>query len=265
MRLSVDHRTTYRFSAPQARLVQLLRLTPPSTHDQAVAAWRIDIDCDAKTRTHRDGFGNVTTMLYVEGPVTSLEIAVTGEVLTSPSSGVVHGAAEPLPPPVFLRQTERTVPDAAITGWAHGVGGGGGLERLNRLNVALNARFEMARSRPEPGLTAAAAFTRDRLPPRDLAHLFVTCARLLGVPARYVSGYSLDVDGHRPSPHGWAEAYVEGTGWVGFDPSTARSPEDRHVRVAVALDAAGAAAVSGSRMGEGTEALDVDVAVHRER
>lgn len=264
MRLTVDHRTTYRFSLPQTRLVQLLRLTPPSTHDQAVAAWRIDVDCDAKTRAHRDGFGNLTTMLYVEGPVTSLEVAVTGEVLTSHSGGVVHGAVEPLPPPLFLRHTPLTAPDEEITEWAQRVGGSDLLDRLHRLNAALGERFEVARTRPEPGLTAAEAFARDQLTPRDLAHLFIAGARVLGAPARYVSGYALESDDHRPSPHGWAEAYVERIGWIGFDPCIALSPEERHIRVAMALDATGAAAVSGSRLGEGTEALDVDVVVHRE-
>lgn len=264
MRLTVDHRTTYRFSAPQTRLVQVLRLTPPSTHDQAVAAWRIDVDCDAKMRAHHDGFGNATTMLYVEGPVTSIEIAVTGEVLTSHSDGVLHGTAEPLPPPLFLRSTALTTPDEAVTDWVRKVGGNDLLDRLHRLNEALAYRFEVARTRPEPGLTAAEAFTRDRLTPRDMAHLSVTAARVLGAPARYVSGYALDGDDHQPSPCAWAEAYVERIGWIGFDPCVAQSPEERHIRVAVALDASGAAAVSGSRLGDGTEVLDVDVVVHRE-
>jgi hypothetical protein len=77
MRLSIDHRTSYRFSAPQSRLVQMLRLTPEDTHDQTVAAWRIDVDCDARLRTTRDGFGNIVTMLYAEGPLTAIEVAVS--------------------------------------------------------------------------------------------------------------------------------------------------------------------------------------------
>ena len=59
MRLSIDHRTTYRFTAPQGRVVQLLRVTPPDTHDQTVAEWHIAVDCDARVREHRDGFGNL--------------------------------------------------------------------------------------------------------------------------------------------------------------------------------------------------------------
>ena len=63
MRLSIDHLTRYRFTAPQGRIVQLLRMTPENTHDQTVASWHVAVDCDARMRRHRDGFGNCTTML----------------------------------------------------------------------------------------------------------------------------------------------------------------------------------------------------------
>ena len=267
MRLSVDHRTTYRFTAPQSRVVQLLRLTPGNSHDQTVASWRVHVDCDARLREGRDGFGNQVTMLYAEGPLTTIEIALHGEVLTSHSAGVVLGVAEPLPPALYLRPTDATAPDAAIVDWARDAAGGGELlERLHALNRALSARFAIERGRGEPGLSAAAAWTRESVTPRDLAQIFCVAARSLGAPARFVSGYHLwETDGeHRPAPHGWAEAHVAGLGWVGFDPTTGRSPEEEYVRVAVALDAAGAAPVAGSRLGEGAEELEVDVAVSRE-
>jgi transglutaminase-like putative cysteine protease len=263
MRLRVEHHTTYRFTEPQARLVQLLRLTPENTHDQTVASWHVDVSCDARLRDGRDGFGNRVTTLYATGPLDGLEITVTGEVLTSHASGVVRGTAEPLPPALFRRSTPATAADAAIRDWTAALGGEGVLDRLHRVNGALHERFGVARERPEPGLTAADAFGRDRVAARDLAQLFCAATRSLGSPARYVSGYRLLGDEHRASPHGWAEAWVDGIGWIGFDPCLGASPEDGHVRVAVALDAAGAAPVAGSRLGEGEERLDVDVSVER--
>ncbi len=262
MRLSIDHRTIYRFSAPQGRLVQMLRMTPENNHDQTVAAWQIHVDCDAKMRPGRDGFGNAVTMLYVEGPIRGIEIEVSGEVLTSHSNGVLHGVAEVLPPALFLRATAMTPADAAIIGWAADlVGDTPKLAALHRINKALTARFAFDAKRPEPGLAASAAFTLATATSRDLAQIFVVAARSLGAPARYVSGYALVEGEHRPTPHGWAEAFVDGIGWIGFDPCTGRSPEEDYVRVAASLDAAGAAAVAGSRLGEGNEELDVDVSV----
>ena len=265
MRLSIDHRTVYRFETAQDRLVQLLRVTPENTHDQTVASWDIAVDCDARMRRHRDGFGNCTTMLYCEGPLASIEIAVTGEVVTSHSDGVLHGTFEPLPPTMFLRTTATTLADDAIADFARSLRRGDGeIALLHRLNDALAARFARDPGRPEVGLTASAAFGRDSATPRDLAHIFIAAARHLSIPARYVTGYCDLVGDRRPTPHGWADAHVDGLGWVGFDPSLGQSPEEHHVRVAVALDAVGAAPVAGSRLGEGAERLDVAVVVQAE-
>jgi transglutaminase-like putative cysteine protease len=266
MRVSVDHRTTYRFSAAQSRLVQMLRMTPPNSHDQTVASWRIEVDCDARLREGRDGFGNHVTMLYVDGPIDSIEIAVVGDVLTTHSDGVLHGVSEVLPPGLYLRSSPATPPDPAIAAFAAEVAGGADrLSALHQLNDAFHQRFAIDLRRPEPALDAGAAFTRNGATPRDMAQMFAVAARSLGVPARYVSGYSVAafLDRHRPTPHGWAEAYVDGIGWIGFDPCTARCPEEEYVRVAVALDAVGAAPVAGSRLGDGDEELDVDVQVLR--
>ena len=266
MRLSIDHRTTYRFSEPQARVVQLLRMTPRNTHDQIVADWHIALDCDARITEGRDGFGNATTMLYIDGPVDRIDLSVTGEVVTSHSDGVLHGTLEPLPARLFLRDTPLTRADAAITAFARAQAGSDGdtIAALHRLNGAVGERFALSRGRPDPGLSAADAFTRSAATPRDLAHVFIAAARAIGVPARYVTGYCDIHDGNRPAPHGWADAWVEGLGWVGFDPMLGLSPEEHHVRVAVGSDAVGASPVAGTRMGEGDERLDVAVSVNAE-
>lgn len=266
MRLSIDHRTTYRFSEPQVRVVQLLRMTPQNSYDQTVVSWHLSVDCNARTTRHRDGFGNATTMLYCEGAIDSIEIAVSGEVVTSHSSGVLRGASEPMPPALFLRDTPVTAPDAAIRAFAEAASAAadGSLAALHRLNRAVHERFTPIDTRPEAGLPATAAFTRATGTARDLAQIFIAAARATGVPARYVTGYCDLTGTSHPTPHAWAEGYVDRLGWVGFDPTLGLSPEEHHVRVAIALDAAGAAPVAGSRLGEGEEMLDVAVTVMRE-
>jgi transglutaminase-like putative cysteine protease len=266
MRLAIDHRTTYRFTSPQARLTQLLRLTPEDTHDQSVAGWHLHVDCDARLRYGRDGFGNRTTMLYVEGPIDSIEIHVSGEVLTNRSHGIVHGGHEPLPPELFLRETPLTKSSAEIADFASAISETDPVARLHALNLAIHRRFALCRGRPVAGRTAIEAFAEGAVSSRDLAQVFVSAARSLGVPARYVSGYSpacIDVEDGRPAPHGWAEAHVAGLGWVAFDPCTGLCADEAYARVAVALDSAGAAPVAGSRLGEGDEVLDVDLHVDR--
>ena len=203
-------------------------------------------------------------MLYAGGPIEEIEIAVAGEVLTGEIDGVVHGTHETLPPALFARDTDVTRPDEAIADFA-AAARGGGRARLEALNAALHGRFALTHDRPEYGLTVADAFLRGTATSRDMAQIFVSATRTLGVPARYVSGHCLTCEEgtDRPTTHGWAEAYVDGAGWIGFDPSFGRVIDETYVRVAQGLDSTQAAPIAGSRLGPGREWLDVDVQVER--
>jgi transglutaminase-like putative cysteine protease len=63
--------------------------------------------------------------------------------------------------------------------------------------------------------------------------------------------------------HAWAEANIDGLGWVGFDVSNGISPDTRYVRVATGLDYSEAAPVSGTRFGDTRESLSVQVQVQQ--
>jgi transglutaminase-like putative cysteine protease len=248
MRLSVDQRTLYRFARPRSRLVQLLRLTPDDNDDQAIADWDVHVDCDARLRTGRDGFGNRIVMLYVEGPVETIELSVAGEVLTNPAGGVVHGSVEPLPPALYLRATELTPAEPLIAAFALAAGGRthDGVEQLRLINGALHRRCSWQANADLRGVSQA--FEHEFAAAADLAHMFIVAARSLGVPARYVSGYRATAS-EDAAPHAWAEAHIDGLGWVTFDPATGSPTDEGYIRVAVALDAAGAAPLAGPGLG----------------
>jgi transglutaminase-like putative cysteine protease len=264
MRISIDHSTQYRFTEPQARVIQLLRLMPSDTQDQTVVAWRIDVDVDARLREATDGFGNAVTMLYAEGPVEALRISVSGEVLTLDGQGVVRGASEPQPPALYRRATPRTRAGAELIDFAQYAMDGADdvLDGLHRLNLALQDRFDYAPAERDQGWSASAAFLLERVGARDLAHMFIAAARGMALPARYVSGYRTRAGQQAEcAPHAWAEAWIEGLGWVAFDPSAGICADEHYVRVAIGLDAAGAAPIVGHRIGAGEEVLDVDLNV----
>jgi len=265
MRLYVHHRTEYRFSEPQARLVQLLRLTPGSHIGQNVVDWRIDVDCNARLRGGRDGYGNETTMLYVDGPIESISIAVDGSVLTEDKAGMVRGAAETLPPLLYMQSTPLTAADAAIADFAQDIAARGRdpLDRMHRLMGALHERLRFDAGRRDPGRTAIATFGEGRGVRQDAAHVFIAAARAIGLPARYVSGHVYRDDGGalQEAAHGWAEAHLPDYGWIGFDAAHDHCPDARYIRVAIGLDYRDAAPLSGSRLGGGAEELDVGVRI----
>jgi transglutaminase-like putative cysteine protease len=98
---------------------------------------------------------------------------------------------------------------------------------------------------------------------QDFAHVFISAARFLGYPSRYVSGYLFKPDAppEQEAGHGWAESHLPDLGWVGFDATNAVCPTEAYVRVAVGLDYLGAAPVRGSRHGGAGEHLKVQVSV----
>lgn len=261
MRLTIDHRTRYHFSEPQARVVQLLRMTPLDFAGQTVVDWRIDVDCDARLREGRDGYGNITTMLYIDGPVDAVSIMVRGDVLTDDLAGCVKGTLEPLPHLFFTRATALTHADDAVCALAKP--GNASLEHAMALNAAVKAAVAVEPGRTPKTRTAAEALAEGRGSVRDCAHVLLAAARAAGYPARLVSGHCLDGPnaGSHKSAHCWTELFVEGAGWIAFDPSTGRLPGDTYVRVAVGLDAGDSTPLSGTRRGGGIEELDVEVRV----
>lgn len=93
-------------------------------------------------------------------------------------------------------------------------------------------------------------------------HIFIAAARISGFPARYVSGYLMKT-GEQAASHAWAEAYVAGLGWVGFDPSNRMSPDETYVALATGRDYRDTAPVSGIRLGQALETLAVHITVEQ--
>lgn len=265
MRLTITHRTNYRFSQPLLNVVQMLRLTPLACLNQTVLNWRIDVDCDARLREARDGYGNCIHTLYVDEPINSLSITASGQVITEDRSGVVSGLPGELPPAVFLRPTELTAPDDALRAFAAQVMSNSSppLDRLHALSVALHETLAFDADSSDARTPAAEAFAARRGVCQDFAHVFIAAARSERIPARYVSGhlYRRDGAGKQPASHAWTEAWVEDLGWVAFDPTNGICADDAYVRIAGGLDYGDVAPIVGARRGGGQEVMTVEVEV----
>lgn len=265
MRLRITHETSYHYERPITRALQILRLTPQNHLGQFVADWRLEVSTDGRLTPVEDPFGNVAHALSVDGPVDALVVTATGEVGTDDTAGIVRGASERLPIAVYLRQTGLTEPDEPMRALAEAIRDAGNdpLDMLHRLNMEVHARFALEPPAYIPVRPAAETFGKREGTPQDLAHVFIGAARHAGIPARYVSGYLYRDAASREADagHAWAEAFVEGIGWIGFDPSLGLCPTDQHVRVAAALDWLGAAPLRGARSGGEGETIAVRVVV----
>ena len=266
MRIRIAHESIYRYGTPAKSAVQLVRLTPRNHDGQFVARWRIEVSADCKLEPLQDAFGNLAHHFVVDGPVSELIVRVEGEIETQDTHGVVRGTLEPFPPSLFLRDTPLTKADAAIVEFAERTreaAAGETLYTLHALQARIFGEFTFDPDPTNTGTSAAEAFALRRGVCQDYAHIFIASARHLGIPARYIGGYFLRVDGtvQQEAGHAWAETLIPDLGWVGFDPANGISPTEAYVRLAVGLDYLGAAPIRGARYGGQGETLAVHVHV----
>ncbi|MBL8590750.1 MAG: transglutaminase family protein [Methylobacteriaceae bacterium] len=256
MRLRLRHVLTCRYRPTANGVIGVLRLTPRSHYGQHVIDWSIDVGVDCRLRQSEDAFGNITHGFQVTGPVEQLRIEATGEVELFDATGFVRDAIERFPEEFYLRDTPATAADAALRAFAAEVAAGAETS-LARMHALMGAVRETIAHDPglKPAAGAAEAFAARRGAASDLAQVFIAAARHLGVPARYAVGVALDAAQPGPEGHGWAEAHVEGYGWIGFDPALNLCPCGRHLRLAMGLDLLAARPMRSARGGFGEEEI----------
>jgi len=266
MRIRISHQTTYAYAPAARSVIQNLRLTPRSFESQYVLRWRVGVDVDGSLRQSEDSLGNIVHAFSYQGAIERFTVSAIGEVTTADAVGVVRGAVEPLPAPMFLRASRLAEANGVLREFAHEATGAAtdAIERLHRLMDAIHAAMAFDPDASEGKGGAGEAFALRRGGAGDYAQIFIACARWLGVPARFVSGYLAPPDA--PPPQGlyaWAEAETPGLGWIAFDAVRNQCADDAYVRVAVGFDALGAAPFRAAQSGGGGERVDAAVKIEQ--
>jgi len=134
-----------------------------------------------------------------------------------------------------------------------------------RLCGTLHARIQYEPGTTDVGTVAGMALVANRGVCQDYTHIMLAALRILGIPARYTSGYFQreDTEGElgEQASHAWAEVWFPSRGWVGVDPTNDRVVDDSYIRVAYGRDYADVTPVRGSYRGAETSAMDVSVSV----
>jgi transglutaminase-like putative cysteine protease len=265
MLLSVDHLTTYRYDKPVRSVVQSHRLTPSVFAGQQVLGWDVTVQGGRKGAAHRDGAGDQVQGWTIAGPLTEITVHVQGMVETEDTSGVVRGHRETVLPDCYLRATGATRADVALQRLAASASAEDLLGLAHALSQVVSDAIAYRPGVTHARTTAAEALALGEGVCQDHAHALIACARVRGLPARYVSGYlfaTLDGTSHEAA-HAWAELHVAGLGWVGFDPANRTCPDDRYIRLGSGFDAQDAAPIRGVARGGALEEMDVTVAVQQ--
>lgn len=265
MNLTIAHRTVYAFDTPVFGVVQSLRLQPSDCDTQRVLDWSVTVEGGVLGAGFRDGAGDWVQTLSVRHSVESLTVDVAGTVTTQDTNGVLTGLRETVRPAVYLRRTRATRAGRGVAQFASEAteGADSVLSAAHALSNAVAERVAYKPGETDADTTAAEALELGAGVCQDHAHLMIAGAISQGIPARYVTGYLHTGSGEAigEASHAWAELFVPGLGWVGFDPANQCCPDTRYVRLGSGFDAVDAAPIRGLALGESAERLDVDVSV----
>lgn len=268
MRYRALHETRYAYESPVFLEPHTVRLRPRDGAGQRLESYALSLDpAPAGVTEALDLEGNVVSHAWFEGTLDSLTVRSAWEVETTRSNPfdflLLPAGLRPLPwahdpawPEALLARGP--APAAGVTRLARRLAATSPLvtDFLSLLvtelysTIAVEVR-ETGEPHP-PGETLIAG----RGSCRDLAVVFVDACRAAGVPARFVSGYQEGDPGQqRRDLHAWAEAFIPGGGWRGFDPTHGLAVSDRHIAVAGAANPRDAAPVAGSYRGSGGHTL----------
>jgi transglutaminase-like putative cysteine protease len=241
-------------------------LRPRETQGVRIASSELTISPTYQLRWQRDALDNAVAVVGFSVPSAGLRIAsqviiesydeapfdflVEDYAVRYPFSYQPEEAAvlAPLRSPAWPEDSD------VIADWLRGLSLGGSSEtfallfELNRI-VNRSFRYEM---REQPGVQSPVlTLSRKSGSCRDLAALFVEATRHLGFASRFVSGYNTNYasDFGGGSTHAWAEVYVPGPGWKGFDPTAGIVTGSDHIAVAVARHPETVPPVAGSYIG----------------
>ena len=265
MRYAIHHVTRYRYSNPVFLDPQTIRLRPREDTAQRLLDFRMVIDPEPAGRTHcLDPEGNPVVHVWFDGLTDHFEIAVDSEVRTlrsNPFDFILLDSQTQFLPVVYRREQAWLLSGAlghphssTVKTWSDEIARTAEgrtfdfLDLLNRRIYEITEKVVREEGNPYP---AEQTLQQRSGSCRDLAVLFIEACRSQGLAARFVSGYQEgDPKQEHNQLHAWAEVFLPGGGWRGYDPSLCLAVADRHIPLAASVLPGEAAPLSGFFRGQ---------------
>ncbi len=272
IRVALNHKTTYQFDRLVKATPHVVRLRPAAHARTPIEAYSLQIKPDDHwINWQQDPFGNYLARLVFPEPVRgmSFEVDLIAEMtVINPFDFFVEEYAEDYPfqydrqlRKELAQYLEITEEGPLLTKWLSKVDRS--YTRIVDFLVELNQRLEKDVEytiRMEPGIqTCEETLQRALGSCRDTGWLLVQILRHLGLAARFVSGYLIQLtpdvkplegpvgtDHDFTDLHAWAEVYIPGAGWLGLDPTSGLFAGEGHIPLACTPDPVSAAPITGA-------------------
>jgi transglutaminase-like putative cysteine protease len=268
MHIKITHTTRYKYTENVFFEPHTIRLRPKCDGSQNLLEFTIEIAPKPDGMVDMvDTAGNDSLCVWFSGEHDHLTIKTRSEVETLRTNPYDYIITEPsvikipvLYPkyyvnslsPFIMRNTEI---DGQVDRFVAEVIHDSGVETipfLTSLNSRIYDTFEQMLRHDGPPYPAEITLGSRRGTCRDLTVLFMEACRAVGLAARFVSGYRQNemMDEDRQL-HAWAEVYIPGGGWRGYDPSAGLAVTDQHVTVSAGVTPEEAAPLTGTYRGNG--------------
>lgn len=279
-RLRIEHGTVYTYRQNVEFGQHRLVLRPREGHDLRVENMILEISPAHRLMWSRDVYNNSVAIVDFTEPAARLEVRSTVIVHRSnpfpredprePCRIVMPISYDALEIPIAAAYQSMSYPDDIneIRAWLqqHPVAGDAETQ-LQALCLLVNSQIRYQRRSVKGVQTPAQTLRLGSGSCRDMATLMMDAARVLGLAARFASGY-LDCpasEAGRASTHAWTEAYLPILGWRGFDPTLGEPTSLKHIVIGVSQHPRGVMPISGLFSGAAGDHLDLTVQVKIER
>lgn len=276
MQLRIVHTTQFEYEGGKATAsYNQARLTPQTTASQIVLHTRVDVSPTPYTYSYRDYFGATVTAFEVFDPHDALTVVGTSTVQTSrtPSPGPQLTWPQLRAPEVadtyceFLVTPPTVEPPPDLADRVRAIEAAAELpgDAAAAMCALVHDEVDYITGSTSVMTVAAEAWLQRAGVCQDMVHLCIGGLRMMGIPARYVSGYQHPIDEPvigetiKGESHAWVEWWD--AGWHGWDPVNAIEPNDRHVVVATGRDYVDVKPLNGIYSGNVTSRMSVDVSI----